>query len=110
MAMSNLCIFQVESALYQGETGMKSEEDVDRDTHGGKSGSGRGGSYKYHTSKFSTARGSDDSIARGPQGRSGLTGSGGSYTGYSSNSGTARGSNGQQVIKMFPIILTLVTK
>ncbi len=108
--MSNSCIFQVESALYQGETGMESEEDVDRDTLGGKSVSGRGGSYKSHTSKYSTVRGSDDSIARGSQGRSGLTGSGGSYTGYSSYSGSARGSNGQQVIKMFPMILTLVTK
>ncbi len=101
--MSNLCIFQVESAQYQGETGIESEEDIDRDTQGGRSVSGRGGSYKSHTSKYSTARGSDDSIARGSQGRSGLTGIGGSYTGYSSNSGSARGSNGQQVIKMFPI-------
>jgi len=108
--MSNLFIFQVESAQYQGETGMESEEDIDRDTQGGKSVSGRGGSYKSHTSKFRTARGSDDSIARGPQGAGGLTGSGGSFTGFSSNSVLARGSNGQQVIKMFPIILTLVTK
>jgi len=85
---------------------MESEEDIDSDTQGGRSVSGRGGSYKSHTSKYSSARDSDDRVARGPQGRSG----GGSYTGYSSNSGTSRGSNGQQVIYIFPIILTLMTK
>ncbi len=89
---------------------MESEEESDRDTQAVRSESGRGGYYRSHTSKYSSARGSDDSIARRSQGRSGLTGSRGSYTGYSSNSGSARGSNGQQVIKMFPIILTLVTK
>ncbi len=89
---------------------MESEEDINKETQVGRSVSGRGGSYKSHTSKYSTAIGSSDSIARGSQGRSGLTGTGGLYTGYLSNSGPARGSNGQQVIKMFPIILTLVTK
>jgi len=76
---------------------MESEEESDWDTQGGRSVSGSGGSYRSHTSKYSSARGSDDNTARGPQGRSGVTGSGGFYTGYSSNVGTARSSKRQQV-------------